>query len=79
MHKYLYNLQNACLESPMDRGVWWATVHGGQKDLERNEGLSSRRITDLNSLPYVYTHSLLHTDVYFPSLDFVFHGVIFSG
>ena len=21
-------LQNSCLESPMDRGAWWATVHG---------------------------------------------------
>ena len=22
-------LQYSCLENPMDRGVWWATVHGG--------------------------------------------------
>ena len=21
-------LQNSCLENPMDRGAWWATVHG---------------------------------------------------
>ena len=21
-------LQYSCLESPMDRGAWWATVHG---------------------------------------------------
>ena len=21
-------LQYPCLENPMDRGVWWATVHG---------------------------------------------------
>ena len=21
-------LQDSCLENPMDRGVWWATVHG---------------------------------------------------
>ena len=21
-------LQYSCLEKPMDRGVWWATVHG---------------------------------------------------
>ena len=21
-------LQNSCLENPMDRGVWWAMVHG---------------------------------------------------
>ena len=22
-----YSLQYSCLENPMDRGVWWATVH----------------------------------------------------
>jgi len=24
-------LQYACLENPMDRGTWWATVHGVAK------------------------------------------------
>jgi len=24
-------LQYSCLENPMDRGVWWATVHGEAK------------------------------------------------
>ena len=24
-------LQHSCLENPMDRGAWWATVHGAQK------------------------------------------------
>ena len=23
-----YPLQYSCLEHPMDRGAWWATVHG---------------------------------------------------
>ena len=23
-------LQYSCLENPMDRGVWWATVHGAE-------------------------------------------------
>ena len=23
-----YPLQYSCLENPMDRGTWWATVHG---------------------------------------------------
>ena len=23
-----YPLQHCCLENPMDRGAWWATVHG---------------------------------------------------
>ena len=25
-----YPLQYSCLENPMDRGAWWATVHGSQ-------------------------------------------------
>ena len=23
-----YQLQYSCLENPLDKGVWWATVHG---------------------------------------------------
>ena len=26
-----YPLQYSCLESPVDRGAWWATVHGVTK------------------------------------------------
>ena len=26
-----YPLQYSCLEKSMDRGAWWATVHGGHK------------------------------------------------
>ena len=25
-------LQHSCLENPMDRGDWWATVHGVTKE-----------------------------------------------
>ena len=28
-------LQYSCLENPMDRGVWWATVHGVSKSWTR--------------------------------------------
>ena len=28
-------LQYSCLENPMDRGIWWATVHGGAKNWTR--------------------------------------------
>ena len=27
-------LQYSCLENPMDRGVWWATVHRVAKELD---------------------------------------------
>ena len=29
--RYGYPLQYSCLENPMDRGAWWATVHRGTK------------------------------------------------
>ena len=30
-------LQQFCLENPMDREAWWATVHGGHKESDRAE------------------------------------------
>ena len=27
-------LQDSCLETPVDRGVWWAIVHGVAKELD---------------------------------------------
>jgi len=27
-------LQYSCLGNPMDRGAWWATVHGVSKELD---------------------------------------------
>ena len=27
----------SCLENPMDRGSWWATVHGGCKEWDLTE------------------------------------------
>ena len=35
-------LQYSCLENPMDRGAWWATVHGVTK--------SQTRLSDFTSL-----------------------------
>ena len=29
--------QYSCLENPMDRGAWWATVHGDSKESEMTE------------------------------------------
>ena len=30
-----YPLQYSCLENTMDRGAWWATVHGAAKSQAR--------------------------------------------
>ena len=34
-------LQYSCLEKPMDRGAWWARVHGIAKSWTRMKGLST--------------------------------------
>ena len=31
--------QYSCLENPMDRGAWWATVHRGYKESDTTERL----------------------------------------
>ena len=33
-------LQYSCLENPMDRGTWWATVHGVAKSRTRLSDLT---------------------------------------
>ena len=40
-------LQYSCLENPMDRGTWWATVHGVAK--------SRTQLSQLHSLSPVFT------------------------
>ena len=40
-------LQDSCWENSMDRGAWWAIVHGGRKESDTTEQLSnnsSRRV-----------------------------------
>ena len=32
--------QHSCLGNPMDRGAWWATVHGVAKELDTTEQLN---------------------------------------
>ena len=36
-------LQHSCQENPMDRGAWWATVHG---------------VTESNTTEHAHTHIL---------------------
>ena len=47
-------LQYSCLENPMDRGAWWATVHGDTKSQKRLKQLSTHR-----------RHGITHDSLYF--------------
>ena len=33
----------SCLENPLDRGTWWATVHGVTKELNMTQQLNNRK------------------------------------
>ena len=41
-------LQYFCLENPMDRGAWWATVQGVAKESDMNEGLKQQSRTTVS-------------------------------
>ena len=36
-------LQYSCLENPMDRGDWWAIVHGVTKESDMTEPVSNKK------------------------------------
>ena len=36
-------LQYSCLENPMDRGAWWATVHRVAKELDMTYQLNNNK------------------------------------
>ena len=38
------SLQYSCLENPMDRGAWWATVHGVTKSPKHSWGEERREL-----------------------------------
>ena len=42
-------LQHSCLEEPIDRGAWWATVHGVTKELDMTYQLNSNNTTSLST------------------------------
>ena len=39
-------LQYSCLENSMDRGAWWAIVHGVAKESEMTKRLSNNKNTE---------------------------------
>ena len=51
-------LQYACLENPMDRGAWWATVHG---NLKGSDGTTDGTKKLSLSLPFNSKRNLAET------------------
>ena len=48
-------LQYSCLENPMDRGVWWATVHKVIKESDMTEQLNNNK-KEIRNDNHVRTH-----------------------
>ena len=40
-------LQNSCLGNPLDKGAWWATVHGVTKESDMTERLNNNNSSNL--------------------------------
>ena len=74
-------LQYSCLENPMDRGAWWATVHGVAKSQTRLSDFTSlhfkHSISDSCSLPccyYCYQYLLRGVSISTKYSGFIHHG-----
>ena len=50
-------LQYSCLENPMDRGTWWATVHGIRKSHTTEYGMTH----NMYDTYYITCESILAT------------------
>ena len=59
-------LQYSCLGNPMDRGVWWATVHGVAKESDTTEQINS---SSSNWVPQPSITASFHAPVPFQKLS----------
>ena len=58
-------LQYSCVENSMDRGAWWATVHGVAKSQDTTARLRIRYDTTVKQYSLVWVWHI----VFIPSLD----------
>ena len=52
-------LQYSCLGNPMDRGAWWATVHGVTKELGTTERRYNNNNNNIVSISCCFMKSVL--------------------
>ena len=52
--------QYSCLENSMDRGAWWATVHGVTKSWTQ---LSTHAHVYVHTHTYIHTHTHIYNEI----------------
>ena len=67
-------LQFSCLENPMDRGTWWATVHGVTQSRTRLKWLSMHALIHLSHQPQ---GCIKNVDVIFHAIE-KYQNLVFS-
>ena len=68
-------LQYSCLGNPMDRGAWWATVHGVAKSLTRLSGWTT---TTTTTKIYVYNFFTLFSIMVYHRIINIIISVLYS-
>ena len=58
-NNYFIKVENSCLENSMDRGAWWATVHGVTKSQTWLRDFSSSLHSRISMWMFVRTNSYL--------------------
>ena len=73
-------LQYSCLENPMDRGTWWATVHEVAKSRTRLSDFTTASVQQSDSAvhmsPYVFSYTYLSVQLHVYQFFFKFFSII---
>ena len=64
-----YPLQYSCLENPMDRGAWWATVHEVAKSQTRMSNWTCSHTYMIFKICF-FGHAAQHVEYQFPDQGF---------
>ena len=54
--------QYSCLGKPMDRGAWWATVHGGPKESDTTDHTHTHTHTHTQATTSISIHEVWFVD-----------------